>query len=259
MDKTNNTPSLFSISTLNVDHKQKNLLQINELNLPYNQLIVIIGANGAGKSTLIHALLGQINGCKVTGNILCQSLPIQKSINSGKVAWVGQHEKYEVPLTVLDYCLLGTMPNLAWYQQPSKQAVDIAKQYLADFDLIHLANMRIHTLSGGEKQRMAMVRALMQQTDILLLDEPTNHLDIKHQRKLFGYLRSLVYKSNKSIIMVLHSLTDAHKYADYVVALSKGEVLATGKPDEVMTANNLKTMYEVEIKTYTTDNGKIFV
>ncbi len=280
-DTTNDKSNLFTINSLKVAHRQKNLLDIDELALPTDKLIAIIGANGAGKSTLIHALLGQsvgqLSGCEVTGQIHCKGQSVQQVIQLGSIAWVGQHERFEVPLKVLDYALLGTMPNLAWYQQPSKQAVEQAKAYLADFDLIELADMRIQTLSGGEKQRMAIVRALMQQTDILLLDEPTNHLDIKHQRKLFSYLKQLVHQGDgqqhnqqhnqhnqhsqdkKHIIMVLHSLTDAYKYADYVVALAKGKILAQGSPDKVMTADNLKQMYEVDIKIYDTEDGKVFV
>ncbi len=251
--------TLFSIDSLKVVHKHKVLLQTNQLTLPSNNMIAIIGANGAGKSTLINALLGQNGRCDVSGNVTHQNQPVSKLIRRGKIAWVGQHEKYEVPLTVLDYCLLGVMPNLAWYEQPSKQAIAEAKSYLRDFDLLDLANMRVQTLSGGEKQRMTMVRALMQKTDILLLDEPTNHLDIKHQRKLFAYLQQLVKFGNKSIVMVLHSLTDAYNYADYVIAMAAGKVIATGTPEAVMSVQTLKAMYEVDIKIYDTEDGKVFV
>lgn len=258
--------SLFSINGLTVAHKTKVLLSIDQLDIPKHKSVAIIGANGAGKSTLIHALLGQVSGCKVAGEISCQGKPVAQQIKQGKVAWVGQHEQYTVPLTVRDYVLLGTMPSLAWYQQPNKQAVATANDFLAEFDLSHLAECRIQTLSGGEKQRMSMVRALMQQTKILLLDEPTNHLDVKHQRKLFGYLQALTkHKTScqsgtqKSIIMVLHSLTDAYKYADYVIALSEGKLLAHGTPQIVMTKHNLKQMYGVTINMYDTNDGKVFV
>lgn len=251
--------TLFSIDSLKVVHKQKVLLQTKQLALPSKHMIAIIGANGAGKSTLINALLEQNGRCHVTGNISHQSQPVSKLIRRGQVAWVGQHEKYEVPLTVLDYCLLGVMPNLAWYEKPSKQAIAEAKNYLNDFDLLDLASMRVQTLSGGEKQRMTMVRALMQKTDILLLDEPTNHLDVKHQRKLFAYLKKLVKFGNKSIVMVLHSLTDAYNYADHIIAMADGKIIATGTPDAVMTPATLKKMYEVDIKVYDTEDGKVFV
>lgn len=272
----NNMPPLFDITSLRVQYKKKQLLAIEKLMMPSQQVIAIIGANGAGKSTLIHALLGHVSGCKVTGDILCQGMAVHEMLKAGKIAWVGQHERFEVPLKVQDYALLGTMPNMAWYQQPNQQTIEIVRQYLADFDLIGLSDMRIQTLSGGEKQRMAMVRALMQETEVLLLDEPTNHLDVKYQRKLFQYLRSLVHNKTqeekitpaqqsinqpiqKSIVMVLHSLTDAYKYADYVVAMAQGKLLAKGTPKDVMTADNLRTMYGVEIKAYDTEDGKVFI
>ena len=83
-------------------------------------------------------------------------------------------------------------PNIAWYQRPSNQHIARAKELLLDFELLDLLDARVQTLSGGEKQRLAIARALMQDTEIMLFDEPTNHLDIRHQRFLLNYLHELV-------------------------------------------------------------------
>lgn len=251
--------NLFTINGLCVHARQKCLLDVPELTLPQGKLVALIGANGAGKSTLLHALLGQIHTLKISGHIHCLGKPVLHMIAQGKIAWVGQHEQFELPLTVLDYALLGVVPQLLWYQSPSQNDIKHAKTLLQQFDLIHLADKRINSLSGGEKQRLAIVRALMQDTHILLLDEPSNHLDIKHERLLFAYLRHLVDEKQKSIVVVLHSLTNAYRFADEVIAVHRGKILAQGTPETVMTADTMHTLYEVSINRYQTDDGVIFV
>lgn len=251
--------ALFDITNLSVSTPQKRLLHIDKLTLPPNQLIALIGANGAGKSTLLHALLGQITGCTLSGDIICQGKPIATRLTQGDIAWVGQHEQFELPLTVLDYALLGKTPRLLWYQKPKSSDITQALDLLAQFDLTHLTHKRISHLSGGEKQRLAIVRALMQDTQILLLDEPTNHLDIKHERMLFGHLTDLVAHHGKSIVVVLHNLTHAHRYAHHIIAIHQGSVLSCGTPDHVMSDEVLHTLYDTKITRHHTTDGVLFV
>ncbi|WP_296274154.1 ABC transporter ATP-binding protein, partial [Psychrobacter sp. UBA6730] len=118
---------------------------------------------------------------------------------------------------------------------------------------------RVQTLSGGEKQRLAIVRALMQDTKIMMFDEPTNHLDIRHQRFLLNYLHNLVRQQRKSILVVLHDLTHAHRYTDEVVLLSGGQIVAQGTPSEVMTRSQLSDVYDVDIKVHQTEDGLVFI
>lgn len=246
--------TLFSLSDVRVQAGQKTLLAVDSLQLPANQLIALVGANGAGKSTLLATLMG--GDC--TGTVLCQGVPATHLLKQGKMALVGQHERFGLPLTVLEYALLGATPRLCWYQKPNASLKQKALSYLREFHLETLAQKRLSTLSGGEKQRLAIVRAIMQDTDIVLLDEPTNHLDIKHERLLFDHLRRLV-NAQKSLVVVLHNLSHAHRYADTVVALKDGQILAQGTPDAVMTQQNLQLMYDTQIRRYQTDDGVVFV
>lgn len=248
----------ITLNDVSVTNGKKNLLNITTANIPCQQITAIIGANGAGKSTLLHALLGQVAACQVIGNIQLNGESLSSLVKQGKIAWVGQREHFDLPLTVLEYAILGATPNLAWYQRPNTKTVKDAKQKLADFGLMHLKDARLHSLSGGEKQRLAFVRALMQNTDILLLDEPTNHLDIKHQRFLFDYLLRSQRITPKTIIMVLHSLSYAYQYADWMLALHQGNLLVQGSPEAVMTLDNLKIMYDVVIDNVDTSQGRIF-
>lgn len=252
---------LLSMQNIHISHGNKVLLQLDNLTLPSQKLVAFIGPNGAGKSTLLHTILGQHTGTalKTTGQITIQGQPINEAMQNGHIAWVGQHERFELPLTVLDYALLGVSPTLAWYQRPNEQHIEQAKSLLQEFELSGLISARVQTLSGGEKQRLAIVRALMQDTRIMMFDEPTNHLDIRHQRFLLKYLHDLVRQQRKSILVVLHDLTHAHRYTNEVVLLNGGQVVAQGTPDEVMTSRRLSDIYHVDIKAHHTDDGLVFV
>ena len=258
---SNKDNDLLSIKDIQVAHGTKVLLNIDILTLPKQKLIAFIGPNGAGKSTLLHAILGQHTGTglKTNGQITTQGQPITEILNRGQIAWVGQHERFELPLTVLDYALLGVSPNLAWYKRPNAEHVSQAMHLLHDFELSAFISARVQTLSGGEKQRLAIVRALMQDTKIMMFDEPTNHLDIRHQRFLLQYLKKLVHHRGKSILVVLHDLTHAHRYTDEVVLLNNGRLVAQGLPDTVMTSHQLSEVYYVDIKAHHTEDGLVFV
>lgn len=252
---------LLSMQNIHISHGHKTLLKIDKLTVPSQRLVAFIGPNGAGKSTLLHTVLGQQTGValKTNGHITIGGQPINTVIQDGHIAWVGQHERFELPLTVLDYALLGVSPNLAWYQRPNSHHVERAQTLLQDFELSNLISARVQTLSGGEKQRLAIVRALMQDTKIIMFDEPTNHLDIRHQRFLLHYLHNLVHQQRKSILVVLHDLTHAHRYTDEVVLLNGGRVIAQGTPTEVMTRQRLSATYNVDIKAHQTEDGLVFV
>ena len=252
---------LLTMQDIHIAHGNKVLLSVDSLTLPSQKLVAFIGPNGAGKSTLLHAILGQHTGTglKTDGQICVQGQPIDEMMRHGHIAWVGQHERFELPLTVLDYVLLGVSPNLAWYQRPKAQHVSHAQNLLHDFELIDLIKARVQTLSGGEKQRLTIVRALMQDTQIMMFDEPTNHLDIRHQRFLLNYLHNLVRHQRKSILVVLHDLTHAHRYTDEVVLLNNGCIIAQGSPDEVMSSEQLSAVYNVDIKAHQTEDGLVFV
>ena len=252
---------LLSMQDIHISHGHKTLLKIDKLTVPSQKLVAFIGPNGAGKSTLLHTILGQHTGTalKTDGHIMIYGQPINEVMNNGHIAWVGQHERFELPLTVLDYALLGVSPNLAWYQRPNTEHVSRAQHLLHDFELSTLLDARVQTLSGGEKQRLAIVRALMQDTDIMMFDEPTNHLDIRHQRFLLNYLYNLVQQQRKSILVVLHDLTHAHRYTDEVVLLDGGKVIAQGIPNEVMTSERLSDVYDVDIKVHQTEDGLVFM
>lgn len=149
-------------------------------------------------------------------------------------------------MTLLEYVLMACYPKLAWHQQPNRADKEHAAHWLQQFELDHLINKRIDTLSGGEKQRAAIVRALLQNAEILLLDEPTNHLDIRHQHVLMQQLRAL-NEPKPTIIMVLHDLNLAAHYSDFVALMKDGKVVTHGETSEVMQAQTLSQLYDWQI------------
>lgn len=242
--------ALFRIRHLTVAPRGCRILQVPSLDLPAGRHTAVIGPNGAGKSTLLRALLG-LHG----GEISACGEAVTQATQQRRLAWVGQHGQFNMPLTVAEYVQLGCTPaQQAWFRRTaglSKQAADL----LETFDLTALAQQRIGRLSGGEQQRASIVRALLQAAPVLLLDEPFNHLDIRHQHRLMQYVHE--HRSDFSAVMVLHDLAMAANHADHVVLLNHGEVVASGHPDAVMTAERLSEVYQWPIRRVT-ENGAVF-
>lgn len=230
--------TLFELLPLKVQANERTILQVDKLHIPAHQHTAIIGPNGAGKSTLLKALLGYFNA-----QVRLNNQPILEQIRTGQVALVSQNSRYGMPLTVEEYVKLGQFnPHLF-----SRKAINQEKlsHLLAYFELSHLRHKRINQLSGGEQQRANIVRALMQQAPVLLLDEPCNHLDIRHQHSLMQYLKQ--HKNEFNVVMVLHDLDLAANYAEHIILMQQGRILAQGKVEEVMQSERLSAVYRWQI------------
>ena len=155
------------------------------------------------------------------------------------------------PLTVADTVLLGRAPHLATFQRPSRDDHRIAAAALTRVGVRHLADRVFAGLSGGEKQRVLIARALTQQADHLLLDEPTNHLDIRYQHEVLQLVRRL----EVTTVVVLHDLNLAARYCDELVLLDAGRVAAAGTPDAVLRPEVLEPVYGIGVRRVPTDDG----
>lgn len=240
---------LFTLRNIRVKPRGRCILSVDELDLPENQHISIIGPNGAGKSTLLRALLG-LHGA----GVLLRSSTVASQLKQGQIAWVGQHGQYNLPLTVTEYVQLGCSLHVDWFR-PVKASPPHLRHLLEVFDLCALADQRIGSLSGGEQQRANVVRALLQNASVLLLDEPCNHLDIRHQHRLMNYLRQ--HHDSFSVVMVLHDLSMAANYSDFVVLIHEGKIVAAGAPHDVMQTELLSDVYQWPIRRIEED-GKLF-
>ena len=236
---------VFRIRNLSVRIKGKTLLEIDALDIPAGSTAVI-GPNGAGKSTLLRALIGQAGQGEIT--LLGEAAAPQ--IRAGKAAWVGQHGRYNMPMTVREYIAL------AAFVQKGRLNHEWADELLNYFDLAALVEKRIGRLSGGEQQRANIIRALLQNARVLLLDEPCNHLDIRHQHRLMQYL--VRHKSRTSSVMVLHDLNLAARYAEHIVLMDKGKIIAAGDAAAVMRPDLLEAVYGWPIRRCQDEEGIYF-
>ena len=236
---------VFRIRNLSVRIKGKTLLEIDALDIPAGSTAVI-GPNGAGKSTLLRALIGQAGQGEIT--LLGEAAAPQ--IRAGKAAWVGQHGRYNMPMTVREYIAL------AAFVQKGRLNHEWADELLNYFDLAALAEKCIGSLSGGEQQRANIIRALLQNAPVLLLDEPCNHLDIRHQHRLMQYL--VRHKSRASSVMVLHDLNLAARYAEHIILMDKGKIIAAGDAAAVMRPDLLEAVYGWPIRRCQDEEGIYF-
>ena len=236
---------VFRIRNLSVRIKGKTLLEIDALDIPAGSTAVI-GPNGAGKSTLLRALIGQAGQGEIT--LLGEAAAPQ--IRAGKAAWVGQHGRYNMPMTVREYIAL------AAFVQKGRLNHEWADELLNYFDLAALAEKRIGRLSGGEQQRANIIRALLQNASVLLLDEPCNHLDIPPQHRLKQYV--LRHKRRTSSVMVLHDLNLAARYAEHIVLMDKGKIIAAGDAAAVMRPDLLEAVYGWPIRRCQDEEGIYF-
>ncbi|GAA2355393.1 ABC transporter ATP-binding protein [Saccharopolyspora halophila] len=203
----------------------------------------IIGPNGAGKSTLLKAIAGLV---RHTGGVLVDGRPLEalrRRERARAIGYAPQIPQLPIGLTVTDYVLLGRTPHLGLLARESAADLDVVAWVLEKLDLTGLANRSLSTLSGGERQRAVLARALAQRAGVLLLDEPTTGLDIGHAQALLDLVDELRRELGTTVVSTLHDLTLAGQYAERLLLLDRGEVVAEGTPSEALTPELLATHY----------------
>ncbi|WKD58740.1 ABC transporter ATP-binding protein [Corynebacterium caspium] len=221
-----------------------------DLKIPDHKALALVGPNGSGKTTLLRALYGSVKPKK--GEISLDGRPL-KSFGRKELALelsvVTQEHQADLPLKVADLVMLGRLPHQGLTSRPSARDIAVAEKSLAAVGALHLAKRDFAGLSGGEKQRALIARALTQESSHILLDEPTNHLDIRYQHDVL----SLVREKTDTSVMVLHDLNLATRYCDEIVVLSHGKIVAAGTPDEIMDPAILEPVYQLPIKRIDVD------
>jgi iron complex transport system ATP-binding protein len=229
-----------------------------DLTVAEGEWLALIGPNGAGKTTLLRAIARLV---PFAGSIALHGRPtkaMQRTELSRLVAVVPQEPSTPPWMTVGEYVLLGRTPHLGRLAKEGKRDRETAARALARLDLVGFAERRLGTLSGGEKQRAVVARALAQEARIVLLDEPTAALDIGHQQQALELLDTLRAESGLTLIAAMHDLTLAAHYADRMVLLDAGRVAADGPPHEVLTESLLARHYDATIRIVSVD-GRIAV
>ena len=220
--------------------------------------VALIGPNGAGKTTLLRAVARLVS---FTGEVVLDGRAVgelSRSELARLVAVVPQEPSTPPWMTVAEYVLLGRTPHLGPLAKEGARDRDAAARALGRLDLVPFAGRRLGTLSGGEKQRVVVARALAQEARIVLLDEPTAALDIGHQQQALDLLDGLRAESGLTLVAAMHDLTLAAQYADRMVLLDAGRVSAEGRPHEVLTEALIAEHYGASIQVITVD-GRLAV
>ena len=235
---------MLRIENLSVSYGSRRVLQDVSLNVQSGEVLALIGPNGAGKSTLIRAVSGVI---PVASGSVCTNGEDFHSLNPMRrakyLAVVPQAVSLPPAFTVWETVLMGRTPYLGFIGQTSKNDEEIARYALKRVDALALVERRVGELSGGEQQRVLLARALCQSTPILLLDEPTAHLDLQYQVSLLELVHSLAHHDQLAVLIALHELNLAARYADRVALIVAGEIKAGGTPKEVLTPELISEAY----------------
>jgi len=240
---------MLKIEGLSVSYGLRRVLQAVSLDVQSGQMLALIGPNGAGKSTLLRAVSGVIP--VLAGKVSVQQadlLALPAMQRARYLAVVPQAVAMPPAFTVWETVLLGRTPYLNFLGQVSEKDEQIARLALQRVDALNLAERRVGELSGGEQQRVLLARALAQSTPILLLDEPTVHLDLQHQVSLMETVCSLAHTDNLAVLVALHDLNLAARYADRVALLVAGEVVAVGTTRQVLTPELISEAYHLNVQ-----------
>lgn len=235
----------LSVESVSWHADAKPIIEDILLNVDAGELVGLIGPNGSGKSTLLRCIYRVLK--PMTGQIALDgrsftTMPVQESAR--RMAVVVQESSVEFEFTVREMVLMGRTPHKTLFAQDTVEDWQIVEQALTQVHMDALAEQRFNTLSGGEKQRVLLARALAQQPQFLVLDELTNHLDIRYQLEILDLVCSL----GVTTLAALHDLNLAAFYCDRIYVLQQGRIVACGSPNDVLTADLIRSVYNVAVE-----------
>ncbi|MDS9466962.1 ATP-binding cassette domain-containing protein [Paracoccus sp. MBLB3053] len=222
------------------------ILQDISIELPQGAMTALIGPNGAGKSTLLR-LIGRLEPLQ-TGSITLDGEEIRRIPTEAlarRMAVLGQQTAVASRLRLRELVAFGRWPHHRG--RPRAEDGRIVEAALVDFALTGLSGRFLDEVSGGQAQRAYLAMTVAQETEWLLLDEPLNNLDMAHARGLMARLGTLVREAGKSVITVIHEINYAAAWADHVVAMKEGRIVAQGSPGEVLTEDVLSMLYDTPV------------
>lgn len=232
---------------LTLSYGDRNIIETLDLNIPRGKITVLIGSNGCGKSTLLRSLARLLKPKE--GAILLEGESIAKRSTkevAKRLAILPQGPTAPEGLTVLQLVKQGRYPYQNWLQQWSEEDEKMVNRALEATQLTSLANRPVDSLSGGQRQRAWIAMTLAQGTETILLDEPTTYLDMSHQIEILDLLFELNETEQRTIVMVLHDLNLACRYAHHIVAVHNTTVVAEGSPDDVLTTDLVRTVFDMD-------------
>jgi len=239
---------MLIVNRIEIRYDQCEVLSDVSFELCEGKIIAVLGANGAGKTTLIRALNGTLPIS--TGEISLDGLSLTTMSRreiAADIAVVAQENETRFPVTVVEFVLSGRFVHGNAFGWESEQDIEYAVKALQDCNLAGYETRLMNHLSGGERQRVVLARAIATNARILLLDEPTANLDLAHQAMMFRLVRKRCCEHDSSAVVITHDLNLASEFADEIIMLRDGKIVAKGKPEQVLTAEYIENVFAVKV------------
>jgi iron complex transport system ATP-binding protein len=244
------------VNNLAAAYEDNLIIDSMNLSIPKGRISIIIGANGCGKSTLLKTIARVIK--PRGGEILINGKNIKHQKEkqlATEVAFLPQGPVCPSGLTVKELVAFGRFPHqkiIGGLNSHDKKIIDWAIQ---ETGLVEFADREIENLSGGQRQRAWIAMTLAQETNIIMLDEPTTYLDMSYQLEVLQVLEKLNKEKDITIVMVLHELNNACRFADNIIGLKKGKIVCEGSPKDVITKDTLREIYNINVKLMMSEDG----
>ncbi|MBR9827259.1 MAG: ABC transporter ATP-binding protein [Oceanospirillales bacterium] len=240
---------MLELSDIRVSRQGRDILTLGQLTLATNEMTVILGHNGSGKSTLMKLLARQLlpdeGQLKLRGQDF--SAYSQRML-AREIAFLPQQLPVVAGMTVQDLVLQGRYPWRGLLSRLTVEDRSYAQEAMAQTDVLKYADQMTDLLSGGERQRAWVAMLLAQQSPLLLLDEPTSALDLSHQYELMSLLYELNRDTGRGVVVILHDINLAMRYADRVLALKQGVLACDGTPAQLLCEHTLSNLYGIDIR-----------
>ncbi|OPX63303.1 MAG: Cobalamin import ATP-binding protein BtuD [Methanomassiliicoccales archaeon PtaB.Bin134] len=238
---------MLTVKDICFSYREKPVLENIDLEVRKGEIIGILGPNGCGKTTLLKLLNRNLH--PRSGRILMEDQDLEdisKRRIARHIAVVPQSNEIRFAFSVRDIVSMGRMPFLDRFQGESSEDMRIVEEAMEKTNIREFADRLINTMSGGERQRVIIARALAQRPEVILLDEPTLHLDINHQFEVLDLVKRLSKEEGLTVIIVSHDLPMVVKYCDRMVLIHDHRVHALGTPEEVLTTENMRTVFNID-------------
>jgi iron complex transport system ATP-binding protein len=244
----------LNVNGVRFRYGSRDILKDVELEAKSGEVLAVIGANGAGKSTLIRCinriLKPYMGTVFLDGKQLTSFTAKERACMMG---YVPQTSKDVFSFNVMETVLMGRKPHITW--GIGKKDLEIVNSVLVRMGLTPFVERFLYELSGGERQKVLIARALAQEPEVLLLDEPTSNLDVRHQLEVMELIQGISLQQRKCVLMVVHDLNLAARFADKILMLKDGIVFAAGTPEDVLAPENIKAVYGVDSMIVNTKLG----
>jgi iron complex transport system ATP-binding protein len=239
---------MIELNSISFRYREEWVLEDVSFRVEKGEFVGVIGPNGSGKTTLLKMLYRLLSPQK--GEILFELVPIRKMDRADiakRIGVVAQETQLLFPFSVLETVLMGRSPYLGHLMFESEKDLEIAKKAMEWTETLSFSERPMDELSGGERKRVFIARALAQEPEVILLDEPTANLDIHHQMDFLDLILTLNRERGLTILMASHDMNVASEFCDRLILLQEGRIYQIGTPDEVITKENIEKVYGCEV------------